>query len=314
MRTRLENNEWTDKEMGIRFGVSPIAWSNDDLPELGGDTPLTVCLQDAAGIGFEGIELGNKFPREPQQLRRVLKTHRLDLVGGWYSGALLTRESAAEIEALQDHLALLKAMHCTVFIFAECSNAVHGIRDHSMRSKPVLDDAAWATFGKRLTEVADYIALEGLKFAYHHHTGTVVETATELDRLLAETGQNTGLTLDTGHAFVGGIDCSALIRSHPERVVHVHCKDVRAALLQDVRARHKSFLDGVIDGIFTVPGDGDIDFEPVMQALADVEYSGWIIVEAEQDPAKANPREYANLGLEHLQNCAQRAGLTGKAA
>lgn len=300
--------------MSIRFGVSPIAWSNDDMHELGGETPLSTCLQDTAEIGFDGIELGNKFPRTPKVLDPLMASYGLDLVGGWYSGALLEWDAKAEIEALQGHLALLKAMNCCVFIFAECSNAIHGNRDCAMGRKPKLDDAGWSLFGRRLTAVADYIAEQGLRFAYHHHTGTIVETAAELDRYLAETGENAGLTLDTGHAYVGGIECSDLIRAHPGRIAHVHCKDVRTRVLNDIRGREESFLNGVVEGMFTVPGDGAIEFAPLMSALADIDYEGWIIVEAEQDPAKADPRRFAKLGLDTLRLQAHESGLLNRAA
>jgi len=296
--------------MAIRFGVSPIAWINDDMPELGGDTPLETVLSDASEIGFHGVELGGKFPRDPQVLRHLLGEHGLDLVGGWYSGALLARSAQAEIEALQPHLALLKAMGSSVFVFAETSNAVHGDRQRSLSDTPRLNAAQWTAFGAALTQVADYIQAQGLRFAYHHHLGTVVEGPEDIDTFLKVTGSSVGLTVDTGHATLAGVDPVALILSQPMRVAHVHCKDVRPGVFERVMKSGGSFLDGVLAGMFTVPGDGLLDYGAIMRALAAINYSGWIIVEAEQDPAIADPRRYGELGLTTLQQEAAVADLS----
>jgi len=295
--------------MSIRFGVSPIAWINDDLPALGGNTPLESVLDEAREVGFAGIELGGKFPRDPNELRALLNRHHLALVGGWYSANLLTRSAAAEIEALQPHLGLLKAMGCGVFIIAETSNAIHCDQTSALSATPRLAESAWAEFGRKLTDVADYLAAAGLRMAYHHHLGTVVESQQDLDRFLKATGPSVGLTVDTGHAALGGVDTLALIRDHPLRVAHVHCKDIRSRVFQRVRSEGRSFLSGVIGGMFTVPGDGDLEFAGVMQALAKIGYAGWIIVEAEQDPAVANPKTYAALGLKTLRREASAAKL-----
>jgi inosose dehydratase len=295
--------------MAIRFGVSPIAWINDDMPELGGDTPLETVLADAGDIGFSGIELGGKFPKDPSALRRLLGTYGLALIGGWYSASLLTRTAEAEIEALQPHLALLKATGAGVFIQAETSNAIHGVRGCPLGETPRLAPDDWVWFGARLTEVADYVQGEGLRFAYHHHLGTVVERPADMAAFLRTTGQSVGLTLDTGHAALGGLDPVAVLRQHPRRIAHVHCKDVRREIFSEVRRTGMSFLDGVLAGMFTVPGDGDLDYGAVMGALADIAYDGWIVVEAEQDPARADPRTYGQLGLDTLRREAAAAGL-----
>ena len=295
--------------MSIRFGVSPIAWANDDMPELGGDTPLESILRDIHELGFEGVELGGKFPRDAAVLKPLLDSYRLDLIGGWYSGSLLVRDAAAEIAALQPHLALLKAMGSDVFVFAETSNAIHGDRAQALNRTPSLGAGDWPRFGERMTAVADYVKGEGLKFAYHHHLGTVVESLHDLDAFLQNTGESVGLTLDTGHAALGGIDPLLVIRKFPGRVAHVHCKDVRWDTFDKVKAGGSSFLDGVLAGMFTVPGDGGLDYAAVMHALAVMDYSGWIVIEAEQDPSLADPRTYAKLGLGTLKAEAARAGL-----
>jgi inosose dehydratase len=295
--------------VSIRFGVSPIAWINDDMPELGGDTPLEHVLAEARDIGFAGIELGGRFPRDPQTLTTLLARFQLALVGGWYSASLLTRTAREEIAALQAHLALLKALGCRVFIHAETSNAIHCDRARPMTATPRLDRAAWAHFGAKLTEVADYVAAAGLRLAYHHHLGTVVESSEDIERFLQCTGPSVGMTIDTGHAALGGVDAVSLIRTHSQRVAHVHCKDIRGKVFRKIKTEGGSFLRGVLDGMFTVPGDGDLDFRKVMQALAQIGYSGWIIVEAEQNPAIADPRRYGELGLTTLRREAAAAGL-----
>ena len=295
--------------MTIRFGVSPIAWTNDDMPELGGATTVETVLDDAAAIGFQGVELGGKFPRQSGELQALLRPRRLALIGGWYSTRLLTRAAAAEIAALQGHLALLKALGAPVFIAAETSNAIHGDRTRSLAGTPRLAAADWPAFGERLAAVADHVGSHGLRFAYHFHLGTVVERQEDLDRFVAHTPDTVGFVVDTGHAALGEVDAVALIRRHPARIVHVHAKDVRRRVFEGVRLGGRSFLDGVLAGMFTAPGDGDLDFGPVMRALADTGYAGWIVIEAEQDPQRADPRVYSRLGLATLTREAAAAGL-----
>jgi inosose dehydratase len=295
--------------VSVRFGVSPIAWINDDMPELGADISLEQVLAESRDIGFAGIELGGRFPRDAATLATLLAHFQLVLVGGWYSASLLTRSAREEIVALQAHLGLLQALGCTVFIIAETSNAIHGDRNRALSASPRLDRAGWARFGEKLTEVADYVAAAGMRLAYHHHLGTVVESGEDIERFLEATGPSVGMTIDTGHAALGGVDAVWLIRTHPQRVAHVHCKDIRGEIFRKIKAEGASFLSGVLHGMFTVPGDGDIDFKEVVRALAAIGYSGWIIVEAEQDPAIADPRRYGELGLTNLRREAAVAGL-----
>lgn len=295
--------------MSISFGVSPIAWINDDMPELGGDTPVETVLGDARDIGFAGIELGGKFPRDPVALRKLLGSFDLQLIGGWYSSSLLARSAEDEIAAMRDHLSLLQALGSSVFVIAETSNAIHGDRSVPLGRSPVLESEQWKPFGERMTAVADYLVGEGMRLAYHHHLGTAVEDADELDRFLRHTGDSVGLTLDSGHAALGGIDPLWVVRDHPGRIAHVHCKDVRQAVFQRLVDRDGSFLDGVLDGMFTAPGDGDLDFPELIGALSEIDYSGWIVIEAEQDPAEADPRDYSRLGLDTLRRAARETGL-----
>jgi inosose dehydratase len=293
--------------MPVRLGTNPIAWSNDDLRELGGATPLETCLREAREAGFEGIEMGHKFPHEAAALRRALAPSGLELVSGWYSAELLRREVAAERAAMRPHLELLQALGCRVLIIAETSNTIHGNRAVSLSHRPVLPAEDWPEFGSRLTELGKVVADAGLDLVYHHHMGTVVQSHDEIDRLMDTTGPELRLLLDTGHAVFGGGDPVVLARRWRERIGHVHCKDVRPAVINEARRRDLSFLDAVIAGVFTVPGDGVIDFPAVLRELPD--YDRWLVVEAEQDPAKANPLHYARLGHDNLWRYAEEAGL-----
>ena len=295
--------------MAVRLGINPIGWSNDDDPALGGDIPLETCLAQARAAGFDGVELGNKFPRQAGALRAVLDAHDLVLASGWYSAELRHRDAVDEIAAMAAHRDLLLAMGCDVMVFAETSGTVHGQRDRPLSSRPQLSDDDWPEFAERLTVVADHLADQGLRMAYHHHMGTVIETAEEIDRLMASTGPSVGLLLDTGHITYAGADPAALARKHIDRIVHVHCKDIRADRLDAARAGDSSFLDAVVAGVFTVPGDGSVDYPAFLAVLADADYRGWLVVEAEQDPAKAPPAEYARMGHENLDLLAAEAGL-----
>lgn len=294
--------------MSVRFGVNPIGWSNDDLRDLGGKTPLETCLTEAKQAGYEGIELGHKFPREAKALQAVLSAHGLDLVSGWYSSELLLRDAQEEMKHLRGHLDLLKALGSRILIFAETSNATHGNRDVPLSKRPVMKAGQWREFGQRMTEVADAVAKEGVALAYHHHMGTVVQSGEDIDAFMESTGASVKLLLDTGHATFGGDDPVALARKYRTRIAHVHCKDVRKDVLAEARARDWSFLDAVVQGCFTVPGDGMVDYPAFFAELPG--YTGWLVVEAEQDPEKANPLKYATMGCANLKRYAKDARLT----
>jgi myo-inosose-2 dehydratase len=293
--------------MAVRIGANPIGWSNDDMRELGGATPLEVCLAEAKKAGFEGMELGHKFPREAEALAAVLGKFDLSLVSGWYSAELLRRDPDEEMRHLRPHLDLLRALDCTVLVFAETSNAIHGDRTKPLAERRVLAASEWARFGERITDVADRTLSEGVRLVYHHHMGTVVESVDEIDALMSVTGPSVHLLLDTGHATFAGADPAALARRYRARISHVHAKDVRPHVMGDARAQRLSFLDAVIVGVFTVPGDGCVDYPAVFRELPG--YSGWVVVEAEQDPAKAHPLTYAKLGYGNLSRYLHDANL-----
>ena len=290
----------------IRIGANPIGWSNDDMRVLGGDTPLETCLSEARAAGFSGMELGHKFPRDAATLAPILKAHGMELVSGWYSTELLHRDAAAEMEAVRPHIDLLKAMGCDVLIAAETSNAIHGDVSAPLSARPVLARSDWISFAERMTAFAERIGEEGLRLVYHHHMGTVVQSEAEIDRFMELTGDAVQLLLDTGHAAWGGADPVRLARHYCARIGHVHCKDVREDVMWRSNAEDRSFLDAVVEGVYTVPGDGMIDYTAVLKNLAG--YRGWLVMEAEQDPAVADPAVYAKLGYNNLSRFADAAG------
>lgn len=295
----------------ILFGTNPIAWSNDDDRSMGAHISLEQCLDDCAKIGFDGIEKGHKFPTTVEGLKAVLGPRGLRFVSGWHSTNLLVNDLEAEKAAMQPFLNVLKGMGCDVIIVCETSNAIHGAVDVPVNDRPVLADGRWRAFGQGIEALAAYSAAQGIRLAYHHHMGTIVETEAEIDRLMAETGPHTHLLLDTGHCTFGGGDPLALAQRHMGRVAHIHAKNIRPAVMRDVRENRLSFLEGVRRGVFTVPGDpeGCVDFTPVLKVAANHHYQGWLVIEAEQDPVVRDPLQYQMMGLACLKHFAAQAGL-----
>jgi inosose dehydratase len=293
----------------IRIGINPISWSNDDLPELGGDTPLETALREGAEIGYQGFELGNKFPQEPAALKAKLAEYGVACVSGWYSGRLAEGTVADEIENCRAHMAKLQFNGCKVVVYGEVAGSIQGRIDTPLAKRPrFADDAAWQGYAQRLDAFGAHLkATYGITLAYHHHMGAYVESPEDIDRLMALTGPDVGLLFDTGHAWFGGAnDVTVPLARHLKRVVHVHCKDVRAQVVRSARNDGWSFLTGVINGTFTVPGDGVIDFDAVLRLLHDGGYEGWLVVEAEQDPAVAPSYAYAKKGYETLRAIVDR--------
>lgn len=295
----------------IRYATHPIAWTNDDDRTIGAHIPLEVCLGQARDMGFAGIEKGHKMPADGRELREVLAAHELVLVSGWHSTNLLVNDVETEKRALQPHLDMLKANDCKVCIVCETSNAIHGDDTIALADKPVLVDGRWDEFGAGIEALGEHCRAQGIRLVYHHHMGTIVQTRAEIDRLMAATGPATGLLLDTGHAWFGGADPEALARDHMHRVGHIHAKNVRGAVKRQVEEERLSFLEGVRRGVFTVPGDpeGAVDFAPVLKIAAEHGYEGWLVIEAEQDPEKADPVRYQSMGLKALREAARQAGL-----
>jgi inosose dehydratase len=294
--------------MAVRLGINPITWSNDDVPELGGDISLETCLTETRDAGFLGSELGGKFPRVTAELRSVLAQHDLQLVSGWWDGRILEREVDDEFEAMRTHLTLLRDLGADVVVYADTSGGRHDAIWQPISDRPRLAAGDWAGYGLKLTALAERLADFGVRMAFHHHMGTIVESAEEIDRLMDVSGPAVGLLFDSGHCAFAGADPVGLVTRHAARVVHVHCKDVRATVLERARRDDMSFMDAVLDGVFTVPGDGSIDFATILAVLRDAGYAGWLVVEAEQDPRKAHPFTYARMGHDNLLALAHGAG------
>lgn len=291
--------------MNVRIGINPLTWTNDDLPELGDNNSLETCLSEAKLAGYEGVELGRKFPRDAAVLGPILKKHQLDLVSGWYSARLLERSVEDEIKAMQAHDTLLKKLGATAMVFCEVSRCVHGERKVPLSKRPRLAEKEWRPFLERLDAVARHLQDDGMKLAYHHHMGTVIQSEDEVERMMDGT-KAVGLLLDTGHLTFAGGDPMRALKRHAKRIVHVHCKDIRKDKLAKARQKDWSFLDAVVGDVFAVPGDGSIDFEPILKNLAAAGYGGWLVVEADQDPAKAHPLTHARIGHDCLRPLAQR--------
>jgi inosose dehydratase len=280
----------------VRIGINPLSWMNDDLPSLGGETPLEVALTEGRAIGYDGFELGNKFPREPEALRALLAQYDLALVSGWYSGRLARRSVAEEIASVDAHLELLARNGSTVMVYGEVADSIQGAPQPLYQRPRFFSDAQWDAYAARLDEFARYTLSRGVRLAYHHHMGAYVETPADVDNLMSRTSDAVGLLFDAGHITFAGGDPVTVLDKHIGRVCHVHCKDVRPAVMKLARNRNWSFLDAVIAGAFTVPGDGTVDFPAIIERLKRHGYRGWLVVEAEQDPVIAPSYAYAEKG------------------
>ena len=295
--------------MSVKIGISPIAWQNDDLPDLTGDYTMEQALAEAREIGYVGVERGQRMPADTDGLKAYLDKYDIALCGGWCSGNLLVNDVETEIQAISGQVEQFVALNAPCIVYAECSNTVQGMLDVPVNNRPTLSEDEIAAYGARLSAVAEWCAEQGMPLAYHHHMGSVIESEADIDALMTHTSEAVNLCFDTGHLLFGGGDVMATLERWQHRVHHVHYKDIRPAIVDDVRAGDKSFLDAVIAGAFTVPGDGCIDFGAVTDKLKQMDYSGWIVVEAEQDPKKAPPFDYSQKGYQHIVDRCHAAGL-----
>jgi inosose dehydratase len=296
--------------MRAKLGIAPIAWSNDDLPELGGQTPLETCLRESHAAGFSGVETGGKFPKTASGLRPKLAAFGLSLAAGWYSGTVLDApdDLVAEKVKVAGQIELFRALGAACIVYGETAGTIQNIRAAPLDTRRRLSEDQIRTYGHRLTRFAEHCAEAGVPLAFHHHMGTAIETEEDIDLLMRHTGEAVGLLYDTGHIRFAGGDHLRVLDKHSKRIIHVHTKDVRDPVISNLDRSRQSFLDAVLAGAFTVPGDGSIDFGAVARRLADVGYQGWFIVEAEQDPAKAPPAEYAVIGHRALSAALAQAG------
>ena len=302
----------------VRIGINPLSWMNDDLPALGGETALETALAEGKEIGYEGFELGNKFPKDGPALKAKLDSFGLACVSGWYSGFLAEDSVAAEVERCKAHMSKLQYNGVKVVVYGECAGTIQGQIDTPLAKRPrFASDALWKAYAERLNAFGAHLQTSyGITLAYHHHMGAYVESPDDLDRLMALTDPaSVGLLYDTGHAYFGGAtEPDLLLKKHVARVVHVHCKDVRPQVIAQARNDGWSFLSGVLNGTFTVPGDGVIDYEAILSTLHAAGYQGWLVVEAEQDPALAPSYAYAQKGFQTLISIVDRLNKTSAGA
>jgi inosose dehydratase len=270
-------------------GANPIIWSNDDFNELNGDLPLDTILGEMRAAGYAGSELGHAYPRTPAALAEALSRHHLRLVSGWHSTYLASNSLADEENTFRAHLSLLKTLGARVAIVAECTRCIHGTRDAALgfgdKDRPRLKETEWSKLVVGLKHLTALAAAEETRVVYHHHMGTVIQSEAELDRLLGAVPE-LHLLLDPGHLAFAGIDSVAVAERHAARIAHVHLKSVRPAVVERVRRDKWSFCRAVTEGVFTIPGDGAVDFPAIFRILARADYRGWLVVEAEEDPSK----------------------------
>lgn len=280
----------------VKLGIAPIAWTNDDLPELGGENTFEQCVSEMALAGFTGSEIGNKYPKDPAILKPALKLRGIEICNAWFSTFLISRPYEETEAAFEKHVAFLAAMGAKVVGVSEQSYSTQGIQSQPVfEGKYEMDDVQWQLLCEGLNRLGK-LSLEkyGIALTFHHHMGTVVQTAAETDRLMAQTdAKYVGLLFDSGHFAYCGEDPVEQLRKHADRIRHVHLKDIRPDVVARVRTQRLSFLEGVRQGAFTIPGDGCVDFDSIFRLLSESDYEGYMVVEAEQDPAKANPLEYA---------------------
>jgi inosose dehydratase len=298
--------------MSVRIGISPIAWQNDDLPDLTAAFTMEQALKEAREIGYTGVERGRRMPQDTEGLRAYLDRYDIALCGGWCSGNLMRNSVKEEIAAVRGQVVQFVALGSPCLVYAECSNTVQGDIGTPVNDRPKLSRSEIKAYAAKLSDLAKWMRDEGMVLAYHHHMGSMIEDQEDIDALMEGSTPEVTLLYDTGHLKFGGADVMGTLRKWGDRVHHVHFKDVREPVTRAIREGRKSFLDAVIAGAFTVPGDpeGSIDFKAVTEELAKMGYSGWIVVEAEQDPAKAPPYAYSKMGYDHIVRLCRDAGLT----
>lgn len=293
----------------IRLGIAPIGWTNDDLPDLGSENTFEQCVSEMALAGFSGTEVGNKYPRDVNVLKKALDLRGIEICNAWFSACFTRRPEDEVLAEFIDHRDFLHEMGAKIIGAAEVGNSIQGLDEPIFDAKPVYTEEEWDKVVCGFNKMADLAEEKGMKLACHHHMGTGVQTMKEIDRFMESVQGNVYLLYDSGHIYYSEDDyqaCIILLDKYMDRIAHVHLKDVRPQVIESVKEQKKSFLDGVRAGTFTVPGDGAIDFGPIFELLRNKGYEGWMVVEAEQDPAKANPLEYAIKARKYIK---EKAGI-----
>ncbi|MDH2999757.1 myo-inosose-2 dehydratase [Chelonobacter oris] len=295
------------KSENVKLGIAPIGWTNDDLPELGAENTFEQCVSEMALAGYEGCEVGNKYPRDVKVLKHKLDVRGIQICNAWFSTFFVDGKKEQTIKDFTDHMNFLHAMGAKVIGCSEQSRSIQGQKKAIFKEKTVFSDAEWQLLAEGYNELAKIAAEKGMKVCLHHHMGTGIQTPEEVDRYMAVTNDDVYLLFDSGHLYYSEGSQQAMLdvlEKYIDRIVHVHLKDVRDEVVAEVKANDLSFLEGVKKGTFTVPGDGVIDFKPIFAILEKHNYQGWMVVEAEQDPALANPFEYALKGRKYIKDVA----------
>ncbi|AWX14557.1 myo-inosose-2 dehydratase [Mergibacter septicus] len=295
------------KAENIKLGIAPIGWTNDDLPELGKENTFEQCISEMALAGYQGCEVGNKYPRDIQLLKHQLDLRGIQICNAWFSTFFVDGKKQETIDAFIEHMNFLHQMGAKVIGCSEQSRSIQGLNKAILKEKTIFNDQEWRLLAAGYNELARIAAEKGMKVCLHHHMGTGIQTPEEIDRYMAEVNENVYLLFDSGHLYYSEGSQQAMLgvlEKYIDRIIHVHLKDVRDNIVAEVRDNNLSFLDGVKKGTFTVPGDGVIDFKPIFDLLDKHNYQGWIVVEAEQDPAIANPFEYAVKGRQYIKQVA----------
>jgi len=296
--------------MRAKLGIAPIAWWNDDLPELSDDVSLEECLRQAREAGFTGMETGRRFPMDAAVLSPILRQHGMSVCGGWFSGRLLVGDIDEEKDRIAAQMELFKATNAPCIVYGETGRTIQGDRGTPLAMRPRLDEDQIKAYGRKLTTFGEWCADQGMPISYHHHMAAPIESERDVDLLMKHSGTALPLLYDAGHmAFAGG-DVLRVVDKHHDRISHVHTKDIRQAVVDGLDRSRESFLDAVVKGAFTVPGDGSLDFETIVKRLASHGYEGWFVVEAEQDPVKSPPLEMAKIGHKELLRVMAAAGYT----
>ncbi|TWD97511.1 2-keto-myo-inositol dehydratase [Neobacillus bataviensis] len=293
-------------ENQVKLAIAPIGWTNDDMPELGKEVTFEQCISEMALSGFSGSEVGNKYPRDTEVLKKALSLRGLEIASAWFSSFLTSKPIEVTAKSFIEHRDFLHEMGAKVIVVSEQGNSIQGQMETPLfANKPVNTEEEWKLLLEGLSSLGDLAAEKGMKIVYHHHMGTGVQTAIEIDRLMEGTDpEKVSLLYDTGHLVFSGEDHLAVLKKYVDRIHHVHLKDIRMEIVERVHSEKMSFLQAVKAGAFTVPGDGVIDFKPVFEVLSEAGYKGWFVVEAEQDPAIANPFEYAVKARKYIRETA----------
>lgn len=291
------------KRENIKLGIAPIAWVEDDMPEYGKEATFLQVISEIALTGYEGTEIGCLYPRNPKVLNEEFKRRGIENITQWFSSYLNEMPFWQVERDFKNHMYFLKASGAKLINVSDQSFSVQHRASTSFLEKPVLNESQWRVLAEGLNKLGKIAVENDMMIVYHHHMTTTVQTAAEVDKLMELTNPKyVNLIFDTGHLAFSGDDPVAVLDKHFDRIKHIHLKNIRKDVVEKCRTERLSFLDSVLEGAFTVPGDpeGCVDFPAVFKILEEREYKGWLVVEAEQDPYKYNPFDYAVMARKYM--------------